>query len=94
MDCINVATLIGSLALLPVAKENCEHTDFLFYFRIGLCMMFLTLLRMFLTCVHFKQRARPFYKWLRRKFPSLSVIQYEERVVLEVWKLHEFIKLI
>ena len=46
---------------------------------------------MFLFCVQFTNKRRPFYSWLKRRFPSLQSIESEQRVTLDVYRLEEYV---
>ena len=86
MDAVGVLMLIIELAMLSRAKEHCD-SNFLLFYELGLVLQFNVVIRLFLFCLHFKKCSRPFYKYLKRRFQFLSVIESEQRLVLDVWRL-------
>ena len=70
IDTISAILFIVEIAYLSRAKEHCP-AGFLAFYEIAMVLQGFILVRMFLFCVHFTNRRRPFYSWLKRKFPSL-----------------------
>mmetsp|Transcript_14285 Transcript_14285/g.17994 ORF Transcript_14285/g.17994 Transcript_14285/m.17994 type:complete len:284 (+) Transcript_14285:21-872(+) len=71
MDAISAILFTTELIFMPYAKAYCDSGYNLFYVTATILQAFI-LPRIFMFCVHFKVRnSRPFYKWLKRVFPSI-----------------------
>ena len=90
MDAFSAFILLMELIYLPTALAYCHDTFLIFY---GLAMLFQCnfFIRLFLFCVHYKSASKPFYKWLKRKFPLLATVEAEQRLVLDVWRLEQYV---
>ena len=52
----------------------------------------MTLIRIFLFWIHFKSgRNRTFYRWLKRHCKCLAIIEGEDRLTLDLYKLPEYL---
>ena len=70
MDGISLACLVAMFAILPTVSAHCKGSVLMFY-EIAIAMQSLVFVRMFLVCVHYSDRHKPFYKWLKRQFKCL-----------------------
>ena len=77
------------LAYLPSAKANCP-AGFLAFYKITIVLQSITLIRMFLFCIHFR-RGRLFYRWLKRQFKCLQTVECEERLSLDIYRLQDYV---
>ena len=91
MDAISGILLLSMFVMMPTAQAYCSRGYNLFYTTAAMLQCFM-MVRMFMFCVHFKYSvSRPFYKWLKRKFPCLATVEGEQRLVLHVWRLDDYV---
>lgn len=90
IDLISVALLFVEVFFHSTATEHCRD-GFLAFYNIAIALQCFIVLRIFLFCVQFTGRRRPFYSWLKRRFPSLQTIESEQRVTLNVYQLDRYV---
>lgn len=56
-----------------------------------MALQFNVFFRLFLFGIHFKKTSRHFYKWLKRKIPYLAIIEGEQRLILDIWRIDHYI---
>ena len=91
MDVISMICLMAECVFLGRAQEYCDESYTRFY-EVAMALQFFVLIRLFLFCVHFTRKSKPFYKWLKRKFVFLQSVEGEQRLTLDVYKLPDYIQ--
>lgn len=90
IDTISASLFVIECIYHSAAREHCRE-GFVAMWEIAMVLQGFILLRMFLFCVQFTDRRRPFYSWLKRRLPSLQSIESEQRVTLDVYRLEEYV---
>lgn len=89
IDGVSLLLLVLQFAILPSARENCA-SGFLAFLYISTGLQTVTLIRMFLFCVHFR-RGQQFYYWLKQKFLCLQTVEGEDRLSLDIYSLPAYV---
>jgi len=93
MDAISCILLVAEIAFIPSARKVC-NSGFMTFYELAIILQSFVVLRMFLFCVHFTRLAKPFYKWLKRQSHCLRTVESEQRLVLDVWKLEHYVRIL
>ena len=75
-DMIALLIFIFSLIFVPKANEHCP-VGYTAFYKMAIFLQSFVLIRLFLFCVHYTDRAKPFYKWLKRQFDCLQTVECE-----------------
>ena len=72
MDLLGMGMLLVEAGAYSTARTHCQ-SGFMAFYTIAMVLQVLTVIRIFLSCVHFSRRVKPFYRWLKRCCLCLNI---------------------